>query len=801
MSDMEMTSELRRLVWESGFRPVPVYNNDASCNAPGKQPKGTGWLADARLNPPAAAISLPTPDALNIGILCDGLRAVDIDVDDPLVAGKIDDLASTMLGAAPTRFRANSGRCLRVYRALDGEPPKRVLKGANDAKVEVLGKGQQFVGFWTHPSGAPLDWRGGVLGIEVRRDQLSPIGEEQISAFFEAAGALIGSPPVPVQPAPPAHGIRNADADDDKLLDIEAALDVIPEDGGDYDLWLRVGMAVHAGTGGGTQGLALWDSWSRKSPKYDGKAVADTWRSLSPSSITVGTLFHHAKEARPGWRAPSWNNNSQQDAADTPSLALLNRSMQPSPTLPIAVFGPVWSEWLINAAAGANAPVDYTALPLLAAASTLIGNARWVRAWDGWAEPPVLWCGAVGDPSSGKSPGAAPIMRDVIKKVETWMSRDYPDERDEWLAKSTASAAIEKQWEKDIATAAENGTPIPPKPPGIALPPAPVEPCARVGSVTIEKLAAILAAQPKGVLCSNDELANWLLNLNRYSGGGSDRPFWLESYVGGPYRVDRVKAPEPIRIPHLSVGLFGTIQPDKLAAALTGADDGLPSRFLWSWPEARPFARPKTSANIQAATDALCRLADLTMVQEEDGTMAPSFVGLADDALDTLEAFVRRLQVSEQDAFGLMKGTLGKARGQTLRIALVLQYLWWCTGTAAEPQFVQKRALEAAINLMESYFLPMAIRVFGDAGIPIEERNARTLANWIVDTRPQAINVSKIRDDARLPGLRESGDVKAACRFLLEARWLIDAPNNGGPGRPPGNYLINPKLWDVLPAR
>jgi hypothetical protein len=89
--------------------------------------------------------------------------------------------------------------------------------------------------------------------------------------------------------------------------------------------------------------------------------------------------------------------------------------------------------------------------------------------------------------------------------------------------------------------------------------------------------------------------------------------------------------------------------------------------------------------------------------------------------------------------------------------------------------------------------MPMAVRVLGDASIPEDERNARTLALWIMQTRPERVNVSAIRDTARLSGLRESDAVKAACRFLAEAGWLVEPPRR--PGRPRGDWLVNPRLF------
>ncbi len=107
--------------------------------------------------------------------------------------------------------------------------------------------------------------------------------------------------------------------------------------------------------------------------------------------------------------------------------------------------------------------------------------------------------------------------------------------------------------------------------------------------------------------------------------------------------------------------------------------------------------------------------------------------------------------------------------------------------------------MEAAAGLMDGYFLPMAARVLGDASVPEDERNARTLAAWIMATRPDRVNVSAIRDTARLPGLRESGAVKVACRFLEEAGWLSSPEPDGKAGRPRGDWTVNPALFGAAP--
>ena len=478
-----------------------------------------------------------------------------------------------------------------------------------------------------------------------------------------------------------------------------------------------------------------------------------------------------------------------------PGMGFLARTRLPAPPLPLEAFGPWWADWIKRTGAGANAPPDYVAAPFLAAASALIGNARWARGWHGWFEPPALWCASVGNPSSGKSPGAAPVMREVLGMVETHMARDYPHEMAAWKEAAKVAELIEKRWEKDVAEAVKKGRDIPAKPREATPPPAPVRPRVRVADATVEALATILHGLLKGVLHVRDELAGWLLNLSRYN-GGSDRPFWLESYVGGPYTVDRQKHPEPVFIPRLAVATFGTIQPDRLEDALTGVDDGLAGRFLWTWPDPHPFRRPTQACDAPAAAQRLQRLADLPMRANEAGEPCPGFVSLDPDAADLLEQFGQEMQVAEEGAHGLLRSSIGKARGQALRLALVLEFLWWSASESdPEPSQVSAKAMHAAADLMRSYFLPMAARVFGDASVPAEERNARTLAQWIMRTRPEVVNVSSIRDVARLPGLRVTDAVKQACRFLADARWLSQAEEPGKPGRPRGDWTVNPLLW------
>jgi hypothetical protein len=99
-----------------------------------------------------------------------------------------------------------------------------------------------------------------------------------------------------------------------------------------------------------------------------------------------------------------------------------------------------------------------------------------------------------------------------------------------------------------------------------------------------------------------DELAGWLLGMNAYNEGA--RAFWIEAYGGRPYRLDRVKHPEPITILRLAVAWHGGIQPARLVEVMREADDGLLARFMWFWPEPVPFNIAGTTPEIEWAITA-----------------------------------------------------------------------------------------------------------------------------------------------------------------------------------------------------
>jgi putative DNA primase/helicase len=307
-----------------------------------------------------------------------------------------------------------------------------------------------------------------------------------------------------------------------------------------------------------------------------------------------------------------------------------------------------------------------------------------------------------------------------------------------------------------------------------------------------------LSQLAKGVLAYRDELSGRIRGFDRYS-NGSEREMWTEGYGGRPYKIDRVKNPEPITINRLSIGLLGGLQPDVLATVLlNGDDDGFAARILYFWPERVEPRRPTTEYDSRPALEALRRLRDLMMDLDDKDKPIPTVLPLAGAASERFELWWR--SHSQELPAGKFGSWWGKQSGNVLRLALVLELLGWAScETEFEPESVGEPAVAAAIEFVDAYFKPMAERTYGDASLPEEERNAITVAKWIMKTRPSKINVRELIRKARLPGLRKADPVHEALGILVDAGWIWSRPQREGStrGRLRDDYLVNPRLWQA----
>jgi hypothetical protein len=476
----------------------------------------------------------------------------------------------------------------------------------------------------------------------------------------------------------------------------------------------------------------------------------------------------------------------------SPDLSLLGTGRRPAPAFPVDLLGPFWGDWATRKADAASSPVDYVGVSLLASVGAALGNVRWPLAGSSWSEPPVLWCGLVGSPSSGKSPSMDAAF-ELVRHAEERMGAGYDDERRRYETEKQAAEARRETWKIEVKNASKAGGSPPTLPRDAEEPEAPVRPRIRVADATTEKLGALAAANPRGLLLVRDELSGWLGGFDRYGGGGSDRAFALEAYGGRSYVVDRMKSQEPLSIRHLSIGVLGGVQPDKLSLILDQPDDGLASRVLWSWPDVAPgFSLARHAASDRDAEAAFARLTTLAMGSDEFANPEPKRIRLAEAAEDELEAYAKEVATRVTDATGIFAGALGKARGHVLRLALVFEHLWWSPAhDVLEPSIITGRAVRAAAGLVDGYFLPMAERVCGDAAIPAGERQAMAVAHHLRRAGLSEFNARVVRRE--IGGLlREAAVMDAACAVLVDAGRIRPLkPSHVGAGRRPKNFEVN----------
>ena len=104
--------------------------------------------------------------------------------------------------------------------------------------------------------------------------------------------------------------------------------------------------------------------------------------------------------------------------------------------------------------------------------------------------------------------------------------------------------------------------------------------------------------------------------------------------------VERVADGRSFIVDNLLVGLIGGFQPDKLARAFIGDEDGLYGRFLFGWP-ATPIYHPLTDDILEVDPEFQNLLTKLIRLPAEDehGTFAPRTIPLAPGARKEFEAY------------------------------------------------------------------------------------------------------------------------------------------------------------------
>ena len=481
-----------------------------------------------------------------------------------------------------------------------------------------------------------------------------------------------------------------------------------------------------------------------------------------------------------------------------------------------------WELWISTEAAARACPRDYVAAGLIGAGSGWINNARRIAPTADWNEPAHVWIANIGLPSTGKTPAIEPMTK-ASGKLErddepVWRTALAKYERD-----AEAASAVEQTWRDEVrkATKAKNGvqdkgdtkkeTVLPDRPAAAEAPKKPPRPRVVTMDSSTEELQRLLADNPRGLLHVRDELAGWLGSFDRYGGNGGDRGFYLECWNGGAYVSDRVKFNGvPLRIERTSLAIVGGMVPDRLREALADADDGLPERFIFIWPDPAPIVPLCERGDTDAAQrrnmldTAATRLHALRMGTDDQGNPTPIALRLDGDAFRLFDQQRQEAMWRARAACGLAAGWHGKNPGRLLRLALVFEYLAWaaCDDGATEPASVSADAVARAGGYID-YAAAMFERVIAGLAITRAQADAAQIARHLLaiaqaappHSRLKPLNERNLYQTRGFSWARDERRRAEAFAVLRDAGWLR-LPQADGHGRPRGDWQVNPRVFE-----
>ncbi|MFE1601600.1 PriCT-2 domain-containing protein [Methylobacterium sp. ID0610] len=326
---VDSPTRIRLALRERGYHPVPVAGPDMNVPSAGKRPLMSKWQIRCLDASPTAieGWERSEPGSVNTGLLTGALVGADIDVLRPDLAAAIEARAVEVLGPTPLRRIGRAPKALLCYRValpVDKIQTAALHFTADDAekptKIEVLGRGQQFVAYGIHPeTRRPYDWPdGSPLAIDFA--DLPEVTEGQLRTFvaeaeemIRAAGGATRQERRRATAKQETEGRRAAGLKDGAPPDqatIAAALEHVPNDF-DYDGWVRIGFALYDGLG--PAGQDLWERWSATSPRNDPAVTARKWPTFAQGrTVSVATLFWHA--AQNGWRRAGAQRRAAREA-------------------------------------------------------------------------------------------------------------------------------------------------------------------------------------------------------------------------------------------------------------------------------------------------------------------------------------------------------------------------------------------------------------------------------------------------------------------------------------------------------
>jgi hypothetical protein len=472
------------------------------------------------------------------------------------------------------------------------------------------------------------------------------------------------------------------------------------------------------------------------------------------------------------------NNEVLSAVSGVSALPILAFASTAYKSFPINVLPEVVRNFVFAAAAAIGCDPAFIALPLLGSLARAIGNRRLICLKPGsWTEPAIIWAAIVGKSGTHKTP-AIQAGTGFLQQRETKAIEEYQKALAEYIDGNRAETSSSRSTNggPTRSTPELNGKPS----------------CVRyiTSDITIEALAAILAAQLDGLLVVRDELAGWLNGIAEYKrGNGSDLGHWLASWSATPMTVDRKTGPQRLlRAPRAAVSIIGGIQPDVLKRSIgrEHMQDGLCARLLLAMPDPRPvqWSEDTVSSAIEAAMSRVIEgLLALEPAVDENGDPTPQEMPLSGAAKAAWVSYFNRHRCELAGLDNDFAAAWSKLEAYTARFALIFQL---CSLVAGEPytspDVIDEVAMLNAITLSD-WFGGEARRVYGRFAESEADRQVRELCE-LIRGKGGSISVRDLMRSSRRYSTAEAAE-GALARLAQRGggRWKPVPPGSTG-GQP-----------------
>ena len=454
----------------------------------------------------------------------------------------------------------------------------------------------------------------------------------------------------------------------------------------------------------------------------------------------------------------------------------------PPPVLPKGLLPDLIERWAFEQAESMGADPAGLAMAAIASCAAAIPDHLRVKVkrHADWYESARIWVALIGPPSAKKSP----IIRAAtapINAIDTELFRSWQRAMARWLA-------LEPDEKKGK--------------------PAPAQSRIRLTDTTVEAAQEVLVGSPNGLLMVQDELTGFFGSMDRYGSsgkGGADRAFWLQSWNGGEYALNRVGRGSTL-IPNLSVSLLGGIQPEPFRKAASGMiDDGLIQRLFPIMLGRASMGKdePMSDSDVQYGIliEALHKLRSPKGLN--DGSLR-----LSDGAQCVrLEMEKRHLELRELESINRkLASHIGKYEGYFARLCVVWHCIEYCSDPFVDhdpnglPIEISEGTAQRVADFMHQFLLPHAIAFYAEClGLSSDHDALESIAGYILTHKLTEVTNRDVQRGDRVMRKLNDFEVKPLLEQLEAMGWLerIEGPR---PSSKP-HFLVNPRVHEVFAAQ